>query len=100
MDIIRKFVGYTLLLCFSNSGFAQAGMYSLAGIPDTLKSNASVIVNVEDIDLKVESFEKATLRVHKIFTVLNEEGKGELLFNKYSSKVISLEEAEIKVYDV
>lgn len=78
----------------------QSIIYNLANIPEAIKEKASIIVHTENIDLKVESFEKATLTVQKIFTILNDEGKHALFFNEYSSKNISLEEAEIKVYDM
>ena len=98
---MKKHLGSSLLIsifCLTVSG--QEALYSLAGIPDAFKTKASVIVHVNDIDLKVESFDKSVLSVHKVFTVLNDEGKQALLFNEYTSKNISLESAEIKVYDI
>lgn len=86
-----------ILCCFYVQ--AQTWAYTVAAIPEPLKKSASVIIHLENINLEVESLEKATVSVEKIFTVLNEEGKDALLFNEYSTKYYSLEEAEIKVYD-
>ena len=97
---MKKIIIYFLLLnFFSLTVSGQSGPYSLVGIPEAIKTKASIIIHVENIDLEAENLEKATLKVHKIFTVLNEDGKKALVFNEYSSKYISLEEAEIKVYD-
>jgi hypothetical protein len=86
-----------LFAAFSSSG--QGGPYSLSAVPENVKNNANVITHLESIDLKVESIDKTTMSVHRIFTVLNEDGKRSLLFNEYTTKFISLEDAEIKVYD-
>lgn len=80
-------------------GKAQTEIFSLASVPDAIKSKAAVITHLNDTEVKIESTEKITLKVHRIFTVMNEEGKDELLFNEYSSKNISLDDIEIKVYD-
>jgi transglutaminase-like putative cysteine protease len=95
----RNIIYFLFLNFFSLTVSGQPGPYSLMAIPEAIKTKASIIIHVENIDLEVENLEKATLKVHKIFTVLNEEGKKALAFNEYSSKFISLEEAEIKVFD-
>lgn len=93
---------FFLACSLSLSGFATWGQQApanLATVPDSLKNGASVIVHSETINLEVESLNDATLKVQKVFTVLNEEGKDALLFNEYSTKYLSLADAEIKVYD-
>jgi hypothetical protein len=79
--------------------FAQPGIYSLLTVPDSIKKNASVITHFEKIDYDVEDLNSSTCKVDKIFTVLNEDGKQALVFNEYVSKYISLDEAEIRVFD-
>ncbi|MEI9809833.1 MAG: hypothetical protein WDO16_19310 [Bacteroidota bacterium] len=37
--------------------------------------------------------------MHKIFTVVNEDGRDALLFNEYTTRYVSLDEAEIRVFD-
>jgi Domain of Unknown Function with PDB structure (DUF3857)/Transglutaminase-like superfamily len=96
----KHIINFLLLSLFCLRATAQPPAFNLNTIPEAVKTKASVIVSLEDIDLKVESPENATLTVHKIFTVLNEEGKAALLFTEYSAKNISsLDEAEIKVFD-
>jgi hypothetical protein len=88
-----------VLLILVSSAHAQKVDFNLSAVPETLKAKANVITLFEQINLEVESLDKASIQVQKIFTVLNEEGKGALLFNEYSSKTALLDEAEIKVYD-
>ena len=78
---------------------AQVWAYSLNAVPEAIKNKASVITHLEDIKVNVESSDKLVLNVHRIFTVVNEDGKHALMFNEYISKYVSLEDAEIKVYD-
>jgi len=77
----------------------QSNPYDLSKVPDVVKNNASVIMHLENIDMQIDNPERISVKVHRIFSVLNEDGKDALLFNEYSSKDISLDEAEIKVYD-
>jgi len=78
---------------------AQTGIYSLSNIPELVKKHADVVVQRESVDVDIEGVEKFAIKVDKIFTVVNENAKDELLFRQYSSKNISIEDAEIKVYD-
>lgn len=97
--MIKNITPCILLCSLGLAAAAQPGIYSLANIPEPVKNKASVIVNSENIDLEIESINKATYKVDRIFTVVDEEAKGALIFNEYSSKDMSLEDAEIRVYD-
>jgi hypothetical protein len=88
-----------LVQCISIFTNAQTGAFNLAFVPDSLKNKATVVTHLDNSELEIESLEKATLKVRKIFTVLNEEAKEALLFRQYTNKAVVLEEAEIKVYD-
>lgn len=96
---MKKITFYFLSFCVAVISAGAQGPYSLSSIPESVKNKASVITHLEDFDLEVEGLDKTNLKVHKIFTVMNEEGKDALFFNEYSSKYISLDDAEIKVYD-
>jgi hypothetical protein len=78
---------------------AQPVPVNLSAVPDSLKSKASVIVHAENISIDVASLDNATVKVVKVFTVLNEEGKNALFFQEYATKFIQLDDAEIRVYD-
>jgi len=84
---------------FCVAAIAQTGVYSLTDVPEAVKKNADVIVHRENIDVDIQGAEKFAIKVDKIFTVVDESAKRELLFQQYSSKNISIEDAEIKVYD-
>jgi hypothetical protein len=88
-----------LLSVLAVDTFAQGGQYALAAIPDNLKTNANTITHLENIEFNVEDLDRATLKVHKIFTVLSENGRSSLFFNEYSSKYVTLEDPEIRVFD-
>src|SRR5258705_1873509 len=75
------------------------GPYDLKVVPEAIKNKASVIVHLESAQYEVENLEKASLSVHRIFTVVNEDGKKELFFSQGTSRYRSLEDVEIKVYD-
>ena len=86
-----------VLLCVA--AVAQTGVYSLNDVPEAVKKNADVIVHRENIDVDIQGAEKFAIKVDKIFTVVDENAKHELLFQQYASKNIFIEDAEIKVYD-
>ena len=85
------------LLCKATIG--QPATYSLTNVPETVRNNADVVVHRENVDVDIQGVEKFTIKVDRIFTVVNENAKEEMIFHQYSSKNISLEDAEIKVYD-
>lgn len=95
----KKTLFILVIFLASLAAGAQPGLYTLASVPEALRAKATVVTHLEDIKYEIESLDKTTYSVHKIYTVINEEGKDALLFNEYSSKYISLEDAEIKVYD-
>ena len=97
---MKKTAITSILFCLGYFFAAGQGKpYDLTTVPESVKNKASVVTHLEDINLEVESLDKMTLRVHKIFTVVDEDGKAALLFSENTSKYVSLEEAEIKVYD-
>jgi transglutaminase-like putative cysteine protease len=71
----------------------------MAAVPEAVKNKAWVVMHQENINVEVESLDKAKLKVHQVYTVVNEEGKKDLFFNEYTTKAMSLEDAEIRVYD-
>lgn len=95
----KKSLFILVVFLMSLAARAQSGLYTLASVPEALRAKATVVTHLKDIKYEIESLDKTTYSVHKIFTVINEEGKDALFFAEYSSKYISLEDAEIKVYD-
>lgn len=87
------------LLLFTIILPSNAQVYNAASVPESLKKNASVIMHLQTTNVDIDDIDKATVKVRKIFTVLNEEGQDELMFNEYSNKYYSLDDAEIKVFD-
>lgn len=96
---MRNIILILLVTFIAGAVFGQTGSYTLASVPEALRAKASIVTYVEDFNYEVESLEKAWLTVHKIYTVVNEEGKDGLIFSESSSKNILLDDAEIKVYD-
>ena len=88
------------LLCLCRlCALSQSVLYNLANVPEQIKNKASVIMHSENIELEIESTDKVTLTDHKMFTVVNEDGRDWLEFGEYSNQFMSLEEVEIKMYD-
>ena len=87
------------LLHFGVSGFSQDIAYSALLIPDSLKTDASVVKRLENISFEVSSIERANQTVHQVYTVLSEKGKNALTFYEYTHKYRSLSSIEIRVYD-
>ncbi len=79
--------------------FAQPVNYNTLFIPATLKKNAHSVKREENIEFTVKSIDKASYKVHKVVTVLDEAAKDELAFVQYADKFHSLEDVTIDVLD-
>lgn len=96
---MRRIVTIVFCISFAISSRCQVISYNLATVPDSIKKNANVIVQFENSVFTVDGLDDATLNVHKIYTVVNDDGKYALNFSEYTTKFISLNEADMKVYD-
>ncbi len=92
------FFFFSILICHSPA-ITQNISYDLSSISEPVKKNASVIKRYENIVFEVTDLDRASLQVHKVITVMNEEGKSALSFSVYTSKFETLEEADVKVFD-
>src|SRR6476619_7461729 len=79
--------------------YAQDITYSAASIPAGLKEGAHVVTRLEENKYVVKDLDKASLSVHKIYTILDEEGKNKLLFYLNTNKTKRVDEVDIRVYD-
>jgi transglutaminase-like putative cysteine protease len=86
--------------CITYGLQAQVSMFDLPMVPEAVKKDANVIIRAEDIVFEVTDIDKATLKVHKIVTIQNEKGRSELSFWEQTSKLTSLGDASIAVYDL
>lgn len=68
-------------------------------VPDSLHQNADIITYANDTYLDVDGLDKVSMKVHKVFSVLNEEAKDALIFHEFSTKQKVLDYVEIRVYD-
>src|SRR2546429_541112 len=78
---------------------AQITSYDLSTVPDSLKKGADVIKRFEDIFFEVTDIDRAYIKIHQVYTVVNEDGKSILNFNEHTSKFVTLGDVDIKVYD-
>ncbi len=92
------FFFFSILICHSPA-ITQNISYDLSSISEAVKKNASVIKRYENIVFEVTDLDRASLQVHKVITVMNEDGKSALSFSVYTSKFETLEEADVKVFD-
>jgi len=79
--------------------YAQLASYDLSTVPEAVKKDANVITRLEDFVFEVTDIDRANMKVHEIYTVLNEDGKGVLHFQQHTSKFTTLGDVEIKLYD-
>lgn len=85
------FIGLTLS--------AQTISYDVASIPEALKKGADVVKRYENSVFTIVDIDKASLSVHEVLTVMNNQGEDALAFSEYTSRLTSLNDAEIRVYD-
>src|SRR5215213_3342773 len=97
---MKNYLSIIAAFCITCGLQAQVSMFDLPMIPEAVKKDANVITRAEDIVFEVSDIDKATLKVHKIVTIQNEKGRSELSFWEQTSKMISLTDASIAVYDL
>ncbi|MDO9375350.1 MAG: DUF3857 domain-containing protein [Ferruginibacter sp.] len=95
MKTILLTLGFTCVFCqlFSQNKF------DVSTIPDALKKHAGSVAREERTDFEVKEPGKATMKIHKVVTVLNQNGKDELAFQAWVDKFHSLESVAIQVFD-
>lgn len=86
-------------LCIAWSLKAQITSYDLSSVPEPVKKDADVIKRFEDIVFEVTDIDRSSYKVHNMVTVKNEKGKSALSLYIHTSKIISLSDATITVYD-
>jgi len=91
------FTGLASLL-LTATGAAQ-GKFPAALIDEDLKEDAHVVVREEKIVFDIKAKGKAFLKIHRVFTVLDEAGKDELFFYHPTDQFNSLEDISIEVFD-
>ncbi len=97
---MKKTITLLIILFATHTGLAQANIYSVLTISDSLKKDADIVIRDENIKLSIKDKNTAWYDVHRVITVLNEQGKAHLIFQEYSDRFRVLDEAEIKVYDM
>ncbi|MES1216476.1 MAG: DUF3857 domain-containing protein [Bacteroidota bacterium] len=93
-------ISFSITLCILSflGAFSQQISYDGNTIPDSLKKKAASVVRLENIEFEITDIDRARLYVHRIITILNENGAKALLFEEGTDKFESLEDAEIKLY--
>jgi transglutaminase-like putative cysteine protease len=96
MKIIALTIISLSAILFTN---AQEKIYDAATISEQLKKNAYSVKREEVLEFEVKAINKASFKVHKVVTVLNENGKDELIFHEFTDKFMSLEGVSIQLFD-
>lgn len=79
---------------------AVAGQMSAPKIQvGTPEDKASVIKKFEKIEFEVTDIDRSVTKVHRMYTVLNENGARALSFAEYTDRFSSIEDVEINVFD-
>jgi hypothetical protein len=82
---------------FSSKVRSQSVNYDPGNISALISKNASVVVRSENIEFVVTDIDRAKIHVHRIITILNEQGAKALLFHEQTDKFESLDDVEIKL---
>lgn len=86
------------VLCSLSTANAQ-DYYKASTIPANLKAGAHVIKRFEENIFQVKDIDKASYRIHQVFTVLDEEGSDALFFYIHTSKQVKIDDVDIRLYD-
>ena len=96
---MKKYLLLIPLLFVLSGMHAQNKIFDAASIPEELRKNAYSVVRDEHIEFEVKSVDKAVYKVHRVVTVLNENGKDQLQFQEYSDQFQSIESVSIQSFD-
>ncbi|MEO5889298.1 MAG: DUF3857 domain-containing protein [Ferruginibacter sp.] len=94
-----KKIAFAILSIFALLTSQAQKPFDASTIPEDLKKNAYSVKREERLVFEVKSQNKATFTVHKAVTILNENGKNELVFHETSDQFHSLESVLIQVFD-
>lgn len=102
---IKLFFAAAALTLPALNGFSQSknidpALYSAAGIPDSLKTDANSVVRYSSTDVVVKGPGKMVITTHKIITVLNEKGDHEgTMVLEYNKKYDTFSDIIMRVYN-
>ena len=88
------------LNAISQSKNIDPALYSAAGIPDSLKTDANSVVRYSSTDVVVKGPGKMIITTHKIITILNEKGDHEgTMVLPYNKKYDTFSDIIMRVYN-
>ncbi len=96
---MKAFITIIILTFVIPCCYGQNAVYDAASIPEQLTKNAYSVKREERINFDVKAINKASYKVHKVITVLNEKGKDELEFHEFTDKFVSLESVQIQLFN-
>ena len=88
-----------MLILLSAEIYSKELKYKVSDIPAVLKENAKVVVRNEEIELSVESLNKAVETVKYTITILNENGLEEAIFKETYNKFIKVGNINAVIYN-
>jgi hypothetical protein len=97
--LLNLVVTLSALLFTIKPGLAQETDLASDKIPDSLLKDAVAVTRYEKELFEITDIGKASHKVHRIVTVLNERGSSELIFQHFSDKFDKLVDFDLKVYD-
>ncbi|MFA8434206.1 MAG: DUF3857 domain-containing transglutaminase family protein [Marinifilaceae bacterium] len=91
-----------LLVCFCWSHLQakkNEPVYPVSSIKEQMKKNANSVVRFDQCIFSIESIKRATLKNHKIITILNKKGDHAAIFTTFYDKLMPLLSLKIKIYN-
>lgn len=100
MSKARAFLFIAMFLCTKlYSQDIGLSKYTSAGINDSLKSEADVVMRLDEATLEVNSPSRYTFKQHQIVTILNKQGASRLYHAFGFDKFHKVEDVEIRIFN-
>lgn len=89
----------SIMVLFAIHSYSSEIKYPSRDIPESLITDAQIVVRAYDVKLKVESMEDASYTVYKVITVMNKNGKSDAELHLPYNKFTKIKNIEASVYD-
>ncbi len=89
------------LLIFNVTAFCQepVDVYNAASIKQDLLKDAHTVKRFEKVEMDINGPDRIGMHSREVVTIMNEKGSNELVFYMYTSRSLSLDDVDIRLYN-
>lgn len=95
---VKKLISVVIMLTFFQLS-SQINYYNSLDIDSKLKVNANAVVRINDVNINIESHNKAVIKIKRIVTVLNEKGNRYLQAGSGYNRYLKIKKIEAIIYN-